>query len=186
MACGLSPAIPPATVVLLAAIGLGIDFQGTAIGGTEGAGTVVAATLLVVLGVVSWVVPLRDRLWVSADRPGRALTIAAPIAAAAAAAALFESRSEAWPLGAAIAAAAALVAAYAAGRLLAGARRRLDAQGHAATPLYVLSDGAAIALATLAVIAKPVGALVLFGAIWLAVGSRRRAGGKYAGLRILR
>jgi hypothetical protein len=71
-----------------------------------------------------------------------------------------------------------------AGLLVGVQRRRLDADAAAVLPLY--GEGAAGASAGLSVLFPPLALLVLGGLAWLLSGGRRRAGEKYAGLRILR
>ena len=51
-------------------------------------------------------------------------------------------------------------------------------------PLY--AEGAALAAAGLSILFPPLALLVIGGLLWLLLGGRRRAGEKYAGLRILR
>ena len=63
-------------------------------------------------------------------------------------------------------------------------RRRLDEQAAAALPVY--AEGAALAAAGLSILFPPLAVLVLAALVWLLAGGRRRAGEKYAGLRILR
>jgi Domain of unknown function (DUF4126) len=81
------------------------------------------------------------------------------------------------------AAAAALVQA-AIRPLLARVRSRLPDRGaREAVTLYV--DATALLLAALVALLHPLGYLALVPFVWLALGARRRAGEKYAGLRIL-
>ena len=61
---------------------------------------------------------------------------------------------------------------------------RLDAEAAGVLPLY--GEGAAGASAGLSVLFPPLALFVLGGLGWLLAGGRRRAGEKYAGLRILR
>ena len=63
-------------------------------------------------------------------------------------------------------------------------RRRLDAEAANALPVY--AEGAALAAAGLSILFPPLASLILGALIWLLAGGRRRAGEKYAGLRILR
>jgi hypothetical protein len=69
--------------------------------------------------------------------------------------------------------------------LLARTRARL-AEGTARDALAVYVDAVALALAALAVFAPPVSFLALIFFARLLLGTRRREGEKYAGLRILR
>jgi hypothetical protein len=68
--------------------------------------------------------------------------------------------------------------------LLARVSKRLD--NAAASTLPALSDGAALVLAALSIVAPPAGPIALALLVWLLYAGRRREGQKYAGLRILR
>ena len=69
--------------------------------------------------------------------------------------------------------------------LLAGARERLpDRSAREALTLYL--DGAALLLAALIALLHPLGYALLALLVWFLLRTRRRAGEKYAGLRILR
>jgi Domain of unknown function (DUF4126) len=80
--------------------------------------------------------------------------------------------------------ACALVGLLATRPLFARVRSRLDREAVAAVPLYAEALG--VALAALSIIAPPVGPIGLLALLWLLFAGRRRAGQKYAGLRILR
>lgn len=81
-------------------------------------------------------------------------------------------------------AAAATLGFYAARSLFGRVRRRLDPEAQGALPIY--GEGVALAAAGLSILFPPLAVLVLAGLAWLLAGGRRRAGEKYAGLRILR
>ena len=68
--------------------------------------------------------------------------------------------------------------------LFARTRARLDTEAAAALPIY--AEGAAVVLAALSILVPPVSVLAVAFFAWLLAGGRRRAGEKYAGLRILR
>jgi hypothetical protein len=63
-------------------------------------------------------------------------------------------------------------------------RRRLDRESATALPVY--AEIAGLVLAGLSVLAPPVALVALAFLVWLLLQQRRRAGRKYAGLRILR
>jgi hypothetical protein len=69
--------------------------------------------------------------------------------------------------------------------LLARTRARL-AERTARDALTVYLDGAALVLTALVALVHPLGYVAVALVVWLLVASRRRAGEKYAGLRILR
>ena len=80
--------------------------------------------------------------------------------------------------------AAALLGQAAVRPLIARARARLsDRSAREALTLYV--DGMALLIAALTALLHPLGYLTLLPCAWLVLSSRRRAGEKYAGLRIL-
>ncbi len=68
---------------------------------------------------------------------------------------------------------------------LARLRKRLDAAA-AAVGLPLISDGAALLIAVLSVVAPPLGLVAFLGLVYLLVLDRPRGEQKYAGLRILR
>ena len=67
---------------------------------------------------------------------------------------------------------------------MARTRARLDDDAQQALTVY--ADGASLLVAVLSIVAPPLGLVALGFLVWLLVGGRRRAGEKYAGLRILR
>jgi hypothetical protein len=81
-------------------------------------------------------------------------------------------------------AAAAALAQAATRGLTARVGRRLDAAARRALPVYFEAVG--LLLAALSIALPPVSLLALPFLAWLLAGGRRREGGKYAGLRILR
>jgi hypothetical protein len=78
----------------------------------------------------------------------------------------------------------AVLGGLAVGGLAQRARRRLDPA--AARLLTVYADTAALVLAAVAVFVPPLSFVALIGFAVLLLGSRRREGEKYAGLRVLR
>ena len=91
--------------------------------------------------------------------------------------------SDWWP-GIPVGVAAASLGFLAARSLFGRVSARLDDEAAKALPLYV--EGSALLAAGISVLFPPL-ALIVAGALaWLLIGGRRRAGEKYAGLRILR
>jgi hypothetical protein len=88
-----------------------------------------------------------------------------------------------WP-GIPVGLAAAALGFAAARSLFGRVRARLEPEAAGALPLY--AEAAAVAAAGLSVLLPPLAILVAAGLAWLLAGGRRRAGEKYAGLRILR
>ncbi len=93
-------------------------------------------------------------------------------------------RSDEWWAGLVAGLACAALGFQAARTLFSRVRRRLDDQAAAALPVY--AEGAALIAAAVSILFAPLALLVLAALAWLVAGGRRRAGEKYAGLRILR
>jgi len=182
-AAGLRPFLPALLAGALASghlLGLGFDRGGFHFLAQGGWLVAVAAAL-----VISYAVALRlgsERLQ---SGPGAVAMVLISVAVGALlfAATLAQHGDASWP-GLIAGAACAALGAFAVRPILERTRRRLpDRSAREALTLY--ADGAALALTLLALI--PVVGLVVVGLFaWLVVGSRRRAGEKYAGLRILR
>ena len=68
--------------------------------------------------------------------------------------------------------------------LFARVRRRLDAEAASYLPLY--GESVALVACGLSILFPPLALIVLGALVWLLLGSRRREGEKYAGLRVLR
>ena len=68
--------------------------------------------------------------------------------------------------------------------MLTGAAERLDPAARTALPVY--ADGASLALAVVSIALPPLSIVALVLCLWLLLRRRRRAGEKYAGLRVLR
>jgi hypothetical protein len=181
-AVGIRPFLPALVVGALAAGNVQINFDGTDFSFLEN------APFLAGMAVGAIAVALADRelhkhaamrrpvVWVLV---GVGLAIGALLFAGA----LAQNHYAAWT-GAIGGVVCAAVGAAAIGPLLARVRARLDPEVASAVPLY--AEGAAVALAALSVLAPPVGPIGLGLLVWLLLASRRRAGQKYAGLRILR
>ena len=94
-----------------------------------------------------------------------------------------DDEGPAWP-GLIAGIAAAALAGVTVRALFGRTRRRLDDAARAALPLY--ANGVALVLAALSILAPPISVVALGLLIWLLLSGRKRAGEKYAGLRILR
>jgi Na+-translocating ferredoxin:NAD+ oxidoreductase RnfA subunit len=176
---GIRPFLPTLLVGALAAGNLGVDFDGTSFSFLEKpAFLLVIVVLVAVLGFVE-----RRR----GPEPGAGvyllLAVALVLGALQAAGSIAEGSDTWWP-GIPVGVAAAALGFAAARSLLGRVRARLDQQTAGALPLY--AEAAAVAAAGLSVLLPPLAVLVAAGLAWLLIGSRRRAGEKYAGLRILR
>jgi hypothetical protein len=176
---GIRPFLPTLLVGALAAGNLGLAFDGTSFSFLEKPGFLLAIVILVaVLGLVE-----RRR----GSELGAGVYVLAAIAlvlGALTAAGSIADRSSTWWPGIIVGAAAAALGFAAARSLFGRVRARLEPEAAGALPLY--AEAAAVAAAGLSVLLPPLAVLVAAGLAWLLVGSRRRAGEKYAGLRILR
>ena len=180
LAIGIRPLLPTLLVGALASGDVGLDFDGTDYSFLESPGFLLA----VVVVLLAWAGVQRA----GGERTVRPLTyglvaLSLPLGALEFAGSLADRHHTAWP-GLIAGVACAALAAAATAPLLARVSARLDAAARAFVPLY--GEGAGLLLAGLAVLAPPVSLLALAGLAWLLLASRRRAGEKYAGLRILR
>ena len=173
---GISPFLPVIVVGALAMGDLGLDFDGTDFAFLEEWWFLL---VMFVLFVVSLIVRRREVppiVWML-------LTMAVVLGALQGAGSLADEDHPIVP-GIVAGALAATLGFYAARSLFGRVRARLDRDAQAALPLY--SEGAAVSAAGLSVLFPPLAILVIAALAWLLLGSRRRAGEKYAGLRILR
>ena len=181
-AIGIRPFLPVLLAGALASADLGLDFDGTDFAFLE--------TWPFLLGSLVLVVALDF----AGRRAGRDAAERAPLLYALLALALVlgaleaagsvADRSDEWWVGLGVGAACAALGFQAARSLFSRVRRRLDEQAAGALPVY--AEGAALGAAGLSILFPPLAVLVIGGLMWLLAGGRRRAGEKYAGLRILR
>ena len=178
-AIGIRPFLPVLLAGALASAGLGLDFDGTSFAFLESWPFLLGVLVLVALGdfvnrrVAQDTGPL---LWA-------ALAVAVALGALEGAGSLADRDHPIVP-GIAAGAAAATLGFYAARSLFGRVRRRLDPEAQGALPVY--AEGAALGAAGASVLFPPLAILVIGALAWLLAGGRRRAGEKYAGLRILR
>jgi hypothetical protein len=182
-ATGVRPFLPPLLAGALARGDVGIDFDGTDWSFLESPAFLGA---VVVLGLVAYGV---ERSRPAQPDGGRspldvALLVVAVILGALLFAGTLADGGHGVVLGLLAGPLCALLAGLAVGGLAARARRRLDAG--AAALLNVYADTAALVLAAIAVFVPPLSFVALIGFAVLLLGSRRREGEKYAGLRVLR
>jgi hypothetical protein len=182
LAAGIRPYLPALVAGAAASADLLIDFDGTDLSFLEEPGWLLAIVVVLVAAVL-----LQRRMSAGALEAG-------PLGAALAGTALgvgallfagaLADHSDTWWPGLPAGIACALLAQVTVRDLMRRTRARLDPDAAEALTLY--ADGAALALAILAIVAPPVSVLALAAAVWLLISGRRRAGEKYAGLRILR
>jgi hypothetical protein len=182
LAVGLRPFLPALLACALARGDAGIDFGHTDVAFMEKP----AFLLALLIGVIVLVAmerrhPPED---VSSGPFGAAVAgIALALGALLFGGALADDHYS-FGVGLAAGIACAAIAEAAARGFFASTRRRLDREAAATLPVY--AEVVALALAGLSVLAPPVALVALAFVLWLLVQQRRRAGQKYAGLRILR
>jgi hypothetical protein len=181
-AAGIRPFLPGLAAGALAAANLTIDFEGTDLAFLEGSGWLLALVVALIAVV------LIQRARGPAQTEAGPLSVVLLVLSAGIGALLFAGaladHSDVWWPGLIGGLAIALLAYRATSELLARTRARLDDEAAAALTVY--AEGAGLVVAVLAILAPPLSLVALGGLIWLLIGSRRRQGEKYAGLRILR
>jgi hypothetical protein len=180
-AAGIRPFLPGILVGLFAMADRAVDFDDTSYAFLEHPVWIVG---LGVLLVASFVLARRDE-------PG-ALDAAVAGLAIGLGALLFAGSladngrdSLGWTVLGLVAGAAAAALGNASVRdLAARTARRLDTAARRALPMWF--EGVAVVLAALCLVVPPVALVAVPFLVWLLLGGRRREGGKYAGLRVLR
>lgn len=181
-AIGIRPFLPVLLAGALAAGGVGLDFDGTSFAFLEQPWFLLLIVVLVAaLGFYERRAPdLGEGIGpVASALIGAALALGALEAAGSIA-----DRSTDWWPGLIVGPLAAALGYVAVRSLFGRVRRRLDADAAATLPLY--AEAAALTAAGLSILFPPLAVLVVGALAWLLLGARRRAGEKYAGLRILR
>jgi len=180
-AVGIRPFLPVLLAGALAAANLGLDFDGTDFSFLEATGFLLAVVVLV---AVFDVVTRRAGPEATEQRPWLyALLALALVLGGLEAAGSMADRDQPVVAGAVAGVACAAVGFFAVRPVIARVRRRLGSEA-GLLPFY--QEAAAFAAAGLSILFPPLAILVIGGLAWLLLGSRRREGEKYAGLRILR
>jgi len=180
-AIGIRPLLPVLLVGVLAGADAGVDFDGTSFVFLEQPAFLLGAVVVVALLDI---VRRRSPTW-SESRPGLAAIGALAVALGALeAAGSLADRDHPVLAGVFVGAVCAVLALIATRGLFERVRSRLDAGAAAAVPLY--QEGLALLVAGVSVAFPPLALVAIALLAWLLLGSRRRDGEKYAGLRILR
>jgi len=181
-AVGIRPLLPVLLVGALASADAGLDFDGTDFSFLETAGFLLGIVVLVAVTDI-----LRRRLGEERLEAGPLFVgfavLTLTLGALQGAGSLADRGHPVIP-GIVVGAAAAALGLWATRSLFARARSRLDAGTAGYLPLY--REGLAVVAAALAVLFPPLAIVVIGALAWLLAGGQRRAGEKYAGLRILR
>lgn len=182
-AIGIRPFLPSLAAGALAVAGVELHFDHSSYSFLQSLPFLLAmaicAVLLVVLDQGVWAQTLRSRAG-----EGLLGIVALGLGALFFAGSLVRDHHAAWPgwVGGVICAAVGLAAAR---PFLSRLRSRLD-EAAAAVGLPVISDGSALLIAVLSIVAPPLGVIALLALLWLLYAGRGRGDAKYAGLRILR
>jgi Domain of unknown function (DUF4126) len=179
-AVGIRPFLPVLLTGALASADLGLDFDGTDFSFLEAWPFLLGVLVLV---LITDLAARRGAELETGPLVWALLAMAMALGALIAAGSLADRDHPIVP-GIVAGAAAAALGFFAARSLFIRVRRRLDPDAQAALPLY--GEGAALSAAGASILFPPLAILVLAGLAWLLAGGRRRAGEKYAGLRILR
>ena len=181
-AIGIRPLLPVLLVGALASADAGLDFGGTDFSFLESPGLLIGVVALVAVFDIA-----RRRVGDGAFEAGPGLIVLAvmtlALGALEAAGSLADRGHPVLP-GIAAGLACAGLGLAASRSLFSRVRGRLDAETGAYLPLY--REGLALVAAALSVLFPPFALIVVGVLVWLLVGSQRRKGEKYAGLRILR
>jgi hydrogenase-4 membrane subunit HyfE len=181
-AVGIRPFLPVLLVGALAVGDLGVDFENTDFAFLEAWPFLLGVLLLVIAADLV----ARRQGPEAADRGPLFVAVLAIVLVLGALVAAGSLADRGHPIapGLAVGVAAAALGFFATRSLFLRTRRRLDQEAASALPLYAEAIG--LLAAGLSVLFPPLAVLVVGGLAWLLLGGRRRAGEKYAGLRILR
>ena len=183
-AAGIRPFFPAILVGLFAMGDLGVDFDDTSYAFLESPVWLVALAIVL---VISFVLARRESGAPAPAMDAALAGIAIGIGALLSVGTLADHGrdSAAWTAVGLVGGGAAAALATAAVRDLAGrTAQRLDPQARRALPLWF--EGVGLLVAGISLGLPPAALLVLAFLAWLLIGGRRREGGKYAGLRVLR
>jgi hypothetical protein len=180
-AAGIRPFLPAVFTGLMATGDVGVDFDGTNFAFLESPVWIAGVAVVMVL---TFALARREEPG-ALDAAVGGIAIGIAILLFAGTLADHGHESLGWTLLAVVAGGLAGVLGNATARDLAvRTARRLDAAAQRALPLWF--EGVALLLAALSLALPPVALVAIPALLWLLLGGRRREGGKYAGLRVLR
>ncbi len=177
-ASGVRPFLPPLLTGALARADSGIDFDGSGWQFLESPGFLLGVVALAVISFAA------ERSGANRELAARGTAAVAVVLGALLFGGALAAEGHSAVPGVIAGALVAMLAYVAVGGLLDRASRRVDAG--AAGLLTVYADGAALALAAVAIFAEPVAYLAVAAFVLLLVRGRQHGERKYAGLRILR
>jgi hypothetical protein len=180
-AAGLRPFLPAIVAGLYATANWGVDFEGTSFAFLESPIWLAAIAILMVLSF--FFRRMGESYATDAAIGGIGIGVGALVFAGTLADHGHDSAG--WIiLGIALGALSATLGQAVFRNLFARTSQRLDPQAQRALPFWF--DGVGLVLAALSVAIPPVSLVALPFLAWLLIGGRKREGGKYAGLRVLR
>jgi hypothetical protein len=176
-AAGVRPFLPALLTGGLASADAGVDFDGTKYSFLEDPVWLLIMTVLLVVSLL--LRALLESPAFEASIAGLAIGIGALLFAGT----LADHGYTAWP-GLLAGAVVAVMSQASTRDLISRAGKRLDPEARGALPIYF--EGVAVVIAAVAILVPPLSLVVVAALAWLLIGSRRRDGERYAGLRILK
>lgn len=176
-ASGIRPFIPTLVTGGLATADIAVDFEGTAFSFLE------SPVFLIVLVFAAAVTVALEQRGKIAEPLGQGLLVIGVVLGALLAAGSLDDRADIWWPGLIAGGAAAVLLGVASRQLLGRVAQRLGEEERSFLLLY--AAGTALLVTAASLLFPPLALVALVVAAWLLVASRKRAGEKYAGLRIL-
>lgn len=176
-ASGIRPFLPTLVTGGLATADIAVDFEGTAFSFLE------SPVFLIVLVFAAAVTVALEQRGKIAEPLGQGLLVIGVVLGALLAAGSLDDRADIWWPGLIAGGAAAVLLGVASRQLLGRVAQRLGEEERSFLLLY--AAGTALLVTAASLLFPPLALVALVVAAWLLVASRKRAGEKYAGLRIL-
>lgn len=176
-ASGIRPFLPALITGALATTDTAVDFDRTSFAFLE------SPVFLLILVFAATVTVALEQRGALTEPLGQGLLVVGIVLGALLAAGSLDDRSDVWWPGLLAGGLAAALLGVASRQLLGRAGQRLGEEERAFLMIYAI--GAALAVTAASLAFPPLALVALVAAAWLLVASRKRAGEKYAGLRIL-
>lgn len=176
-ASGIRPFLPTLVTGGLATADIAVDFEGTAFSFLES-----PVFLIVMVFAAAVTVALEQRGKIQ-EPLGQGLLVIGVVLGALLAAGSLDDRADIWWPGLIVGGAAAVLLGVASRQLLGRVRQRLGEEEQSFLLLY--AAGTALLVTAASLLFPPLALVALVVGAWLLLASRKRAGEKYAGLRIL-
>lgn len=176
-ASGIRPFLPTLVTGGLATADIAVDFDGTAFSFLES-----PVFLIVMVFAAAVTVALEQRGKIQ-EPLGQGLLVIGVVLGALLAAGSLDDRADIWWPGLIVGGAAAVLLGVASRQLLGRVRQRLGEEEQSFLLLY--AAGTALLVTAASLLFPPLALVALVVGAWLLLASRKRAGEKYAGLRIL-